>query len=386
MIVGDDGVVIIDTLMGPASAQNAFTALREFSDKPVKAIILTHSHGDHIGGAKVFAKGVNPDIYAAENFGSAEGQTKAVNKIKMLRGVRQFGRRLPKNQQTNRGVAPAGTIDHDRGKGFMEPTIRIKESAYKMTISGVDLEIYRCGGETDDALFVWLPNEKVLFSGDNFYSSFPNLYAIRGTAYRNVLSWANSATQMATFKPNHLILGHTMPISGPQATVALNDYSQAIMSVYQQTIAGMNKGKTMNTLIHEVRLPKELAEKPYLTEFYGSIPHAVRSIYTGLLGWFDGNPTALNPLQPKVKAEKMAKLAGGKEALMVQMINAINAKDFQWALELTDYLELIDGFDQQLKSKIKDYKVIALRGLAVREYNAPNRNYYLSYAQELEQE
>ena len=382
MIVGTDGVIIVDTLMGPTSAANAFEALRQYSKKPVKAIIYTHSHGDHTGGASVFAGTDSPAVYAMQNFGSATGVGQALNPIMAPRGARQFGRRLPPHEVTNRGLAPANTIDHDRGEGYLPPTVNITADGLKTTIAGVVVEFHPGPGETDDALFLWLPNEKVLFSGDNFYQAFPNLYAIRGTAYRDVLRWSDSVGKMASLIPGSLVPGHTVPILGSDnATSALTAYSDAIRSVYEQTIKGINQGKSPNLIAHEVTLPAHLRDKPYLVEFYGTVPHAVRAIYAGLLGWFDGNPTTLNALLPKVEAQKVAELAGGTDKLTSKMLAAYEDEEFQWALELADHVKWLDDGDRQLALETK---IRALRGLAAREYNAPNRNYYLSYANELE--
>ncbi|MCO8121242.1 alkyl/aryl-sulfatase [Stieleria sp. TO1_6] len=382
MIVGTDGVIIVDTLFGPTSAAKAAEAFRQYSDKPVKAIIYTHSHGDHIGGASAFVGDEKPDVYGTETFGSAEGVNKAVDPVKAKRNVRQFGRKLSPSEITNRGVAPAGTEDSDRGKGFLPPTVTVPSSGLKTTIAGVDIEFHIGPGETDDAMFIWLPKEKVLLVGDNFYSSFPNLYAIRGTAYRDVLNWSESVGKMAALKPHAVVPGHTMPIQGQEAaTTALKDYSEAIRSVYDQTVRGINAGKGPDQLAHEVKLPEHLKDKPYLIEFYGTVPHAVRAIYSGLLGWYDGNPTTLSPMEPKLKARKIAQLAGGTQKLTERMNAALAEQDYQWALELSDHLKWLSDGDSKLARKVK---IQALRGLAASEYNAPNRNYYLSYANELE--
>lgn len=382
MVVGDEGIIIIDTLMGPTSAKEALDAFREISDKPVTAILYTHSHGDHIGGASAFAGEQKPAIYGTEHFGSAEGVTKAVDAVKMARGIRQFGRKLPDEQKTNRGVAPANTYDKDRGEGYLAPTVTVPADGMKTTISGVKLEFHPAPGETDDAMFIWLPEEKVLFAGDNFYHSFPNLYAIRGTAYRDVLKWSESVGTMATLQPEAVVPGHTMPILGREAaTNALKNYSEAIRSVYVQTVQGINAGKSPELIAHEVELPEHLKDQSYLTEYYGTIHHAVRNIYVGLLGWYDGNPTTLNPLEPNIKARKLADLAGGTVALTNEMNAALETEDYQWALELSDHVKWLDEADVAQARKVK---IAALRGLAAREYNAPNRNYYLSYAEGLE--
>ena len=380
MIVGEDGVVIVDTLMGPTAAGNAFRALREYSDKPVKAIIYTHSHADHTGGASVFAEGDAPEIFATDLFGTVNTEIEDLQPVARKRGVRQFGRTLPPEDATNRGVAPARTFDRDRGRGFVPPTVRIPDS-YRANIAGVDIEMYAGPGETDDALFVWLPDQKVLFAGDNFYQSFPNLYAIRGTVYRDVRMWAESLAHVATFEPEHLVPGHTLPISGPQAVQALLDYSAAIRSVYDQTVAGINEGKPPGVIAHEVRLPDEIGDRSYLVEFYGTVAHASRAIFAGLLGWFDGNPTSLNGLHPRAEARHVAKLAGGVEKLREKMLQALADEEFQWSMQLADHLTWLD---QGHVDVARDTKIKALRALAAREYNAPNRNYYLTYARELE--
>lgn len=382
MIVGKDGLIIVDTLMGPESATNAFNDFRQYSNKPVKAIIYTHSHGDHTGGASAFIDKNDVTVIGHANMGHHHGTDKTLDTIMTQREKRQFGRQLPVHEQSNRGVAPASTIDHDRGTGHILPTTKI-DDVYKTQIAGVDIEIYPAVGETNDAMFIWLPKEQVLFSGDNFYQAFPNLYAIRGTPYRDVRTWAKSVAKMATFEPQALVGGHTTPIIGKTAaTTALKDYSEAIQSVFTQTTTAMNQGLDPVTIAQNIILPEQLQNKAYLTEFYGSMAHASRAIYSGMLGWFDGNPTNLNPLSHQQTAINIANLAGGNSQLFKQLTQSISEQDYQWALVLADHLSYLEGIDQK---QVVQLKIKALRALAIRDYNAPNRNYYFSYANELEQ-
>lgn len=381
MIVGNDGVIMIDTLMGPSSAGNALADFRQYSDKPIKAIIYTHSHGDHTGGATAYAEEPGVKVIGPANMGHHHGTDKTLDIIQKKREMRQFGRKLPAHEQSNRGVAPAVTIDHDRGTGFIKPTIEVK-GEYKTRIAGIDIEIYPAAGETNDAMFIWLPEQQVLFSGDNFYQAFPNLYAIRGTPYRDVRTWSKSVAKMAEFEPVALVGGHTTPILGQQkATLALQDYSEAIQSVFDQTVAGMNKGLDPVTIAQSIELPSRLRDKPYLTEFYGTAGHASRAIFAGMFGWFDGNPANLNPLSNVEMANNVARMAGGTAKLQAELDKAMKAENYQWALVLAEHLSYLDGVEQNNNRAIK---IKAMRGLAERDYNAPNRNYYFTYANELE--
>jgi alkyl sulfatase BDS1-like metallo-beta-lactamase superfamily hydrolase len=130
-------------------------------------------------------------------------------------------------------------------------------------------------------------------------------------------------------------------------------------------------------LVQEVQLPPELAQSPYLQEYYGSVAWTVRGIYADYVGWFDGNPTNISPLPPAARASKMLDMAGGIDAMLARACQAIEDGEFQWAAELTDYVLVADaanGVAKQLKAK-------ALTELGERQVNATARNYYLTSAQ-----
>lgn len=388
MIEGDDGIIIVDTGQTPGAAKEALAEFRKVTDKPVKAIIFTHSHGDHIGGASVFtAEGDQPDVWARANFGQESGSFHGSGlTIHRPRGARQAGSLLPADKKINNGVAPAVPDNQEVVFGKTSevlPNKTFDDDRKKLTIAGVEIELVAVSGETYDALYVWLPEKKILFSGDNFYKSWPNAYAIRGTAYRDIRSWADANDTMLKEGAAALVPGHTRPIIGADnVKQALTDYRDAIRFVFDKTIEGMNKGMTPDELVDYVKLPAKLAEKDYLREYYGNVEWAVRAIFQGHLGWFDGNPTNLFPLSPKPEAERMAKMAGGKDALLEQARQALKDGDAQWAAQLSDYLIALD-------SKAAEPKLIkadALTALAEALLTATGRNYYHTVAQELRKE
>lgn len=384
MIVGNTGIIIIDTTDSTKAAENTLKEFRKITDKPVKAIIYTHGHRDHVSGATVFAEGGTPEIYAQHNLSNELASTEGPYQILKQRTMRQFGIKWlePFTERVNIGLGPADKPEEGLGRGFMPPTKKIKGEKEVVEIEGITLEIYAAPGETDDALVIWMPEEKLLFGGDNFYQAFPNLYAIRGTKYRDFNIWADSLDFMAGMNAEYLIPGHTRPISGAESVKqALSSYSDAIRYIVDKTAEGMNKGLYPDELAEYVKLPDELSDQYALQEFYGTVAWSVKAYASGELGWFDGNPTSLFPTPPKEKAERIARIAGGVDILAEQMQKAIKKEEYQWAMELADIINTLD--DKHLDTS-RSTKIKALYSLADEQINACARNYYLVYAKQLE--
>jgi uncharacterized sulfatase len=385
MIIGDDGIVIVDTGLDTISAQGVLAEFRKITDLPVKAIILTHGHGDHTGGLPVFAAEGEPDIWACDNLGDENHAFEHAGlTINKKRGARQGGFLLPPEKRINNGVAQAyypkrGGAVFSKDES-LKPTNLLSEKRQTIEVAGITLDLVSINGETQDALYVWYPGQRVLFSGDNFYKSWPNLYPIRGSAYRDVQAWADSVDQMLQENPGKLVPGHTRPILQKDLVIEmLTNYRDAIRFVFNKTIEGMNQGMTPDELVEYVQLPPEYAAKDYLREYYGNVEWAVRSIFAGTLGWFDGNPTTLFSLPVKEEAERMAALAGGKEKLEAAAFQSLEKQDYQWAAQLSDFLIVLDPDAGEPKLM----KATALEGLAENLLTATGRNYYLTCAQEL---
>jgi alkyl sulfatase BDS1-like metallo-beta-lactamase superfamily hydrolase len=292
------------------------------------------------------------------------------------RSRRQFGAALPAQDRPNLGIGPQLRIDPG---GFLQPTITFDDEL-STSIAGVRVRLVHAPGETGDQIYVLLPDRRVLLSGDNYYHAFPNLYAIRGTPYRDVREWVASLTKMIGENAQYLVPSHTRPVSGEQEVrERLTLYRDAVSFVYQATVDGMNAGKTPNQIAHEVRLPESLAAAPDLQEFYGTVPWSVRAIYAGEIGWFSGNATDLFPLSDQERAQRMVKLAGGVDKLLANVKSALDAVDYQWAAELADHVLAIDPSHEEAGVM----KARALEALGRQQISANARNYLLSSALEL---
>lgn len=392
MIIGDDGIVLIDAGKFMDNSAEVYREFRKITDKPITGIIFTHGHGDHTQGVPAFLENNDPQIWAAESFGRENEFPTAAGFVNP-RGHRQNGMTLSPEVRINNGVAPlvypggeftegqtekakAQYIPFDRGV----ITNFVSEDKETITISGITLELVRTYGETADHLAIWYPQKRIIFPGDQFYKSFPNLYAIRGTEYRDVMKWKEALDVILSYDAEVIAQGHTRPIVGRDSVrSAVTNMRDAIAFVFEKTIEGMNRGLTPDELVEYVVLPDHLSSDPNLTQYYGRVEWAVRNIFSGYMGWFDGNATSLRPLSTKAEAERFAKLAGGIDKVEQAALAALEDGDYQWAAELSDRLIALDPDSGSYKL----IKADALNGLADNLETATGRNFYNTVAKEL---
>ena len=381
MIEGKDGNIIVDVTDSVSEAEKVYSLFKKKNSNPIKAIIYTHNHGDHTFGAEYFIKSQEdkPLVIAHESTDYYVQRIMGIiNPIISKRSTRMFGTLLPDDQFINAGIGPSLNVS-DSPIGYIEPDTVFKDEL-KIEIAGINLELYHAPGETNDQIFVWLPDHKALMPGDNIYNTFPNLYTIRGTTHRNVIGWVKSLDHMRSFNPEYLFPSHTKPLSGEDVMSSLTIYRDAIQYVHDQTIRLMNEGYYPDEIVELIELPDELSSSTFLREFYGTIRWSVKSIYSGYLGWFNGNPADLDPLSRKEKAIRISNLAGGDENLFNELKRAVKDEDMQWALQLSEHLINLEykiSETNKLKSKALFYE-------GIRSSNPNKRNYFLTVAMELD--
>lgn len=387
MIVGRDGIIIVDTTESVDSAKAILVEFRKITDKPVKAVVYTHNHTDHTMGVKAFAseddvKAGRVDIFAHETLmDTVISNASVIAPILGLRSAYSFGIALERGPEgsVNEGIGPKLILGQ---RSFIAPTKTFKDSL-DIEVAGVKLHLQHAPSETDDEIVVWLPDNRVLLTAEVIQGEcFPNLHTLRGTKYRDPVNWFKSIDKLRGFGAEHMVPSHGRPVSGkPNIEELLTSYRDAIQYVHDQTIRNMNKGLTPDELVEVVsKLPPHLANHSWLGEFYGTVKHSVREIYVGYLGWFEGDPTLLDPLPRGERAARYVEQMGGRAHVLESALGAYNKADYQWAAELLTYLIRVNKDDTQART----LKAQALRQLAYKTENTNWRDWYISSARELD--
>ena len=380
MIVGDNENIIIDTAGSEESAIDIKKDLNKISKNPINNIIYTHNHPDHIGGATIFASDSNVKVYGQENIlYNIDNISTIIRPIIYERSARQFGIPLNKENIIHQGIGGFLEIDANTTSGLIRPNVTF-DKTLSLKIDNIQIELAHVPGETDDHLYVYLPELEAVMVGDNFYRSFANLYAIRGTKYRSPMEWVYSLDKIRNLNAKYLIPSHSRPVIGRENVYkALTDYRDAIQFVHDQTVRYINKGLLPNEIVSKIELPPHLSSSPYLQEFYGSISSYVRSIFSGYIGWFNGNVTTLHPLTSEEKAKKMIDLAQKQTDLYTAAELALENREYQWSMELADSLIALDQNDQ----KAKNIKAEALEKFAQTQTASNDYYFYKTVAGEL---
>lgn len=297
-----EGLVLIDS-GSRETADQTFAALRRWDEAPVHTIIYTHGHIDHTWGVRLYdqeadAKGfARPRVIAHRNvlhrFARYDA-THGLNSIVMGRQFNQPGYSFP---------------DHHRRPD------QVYDEAMSLVIGGVNIELQHGRGETDDATFVWLPQKRIAVSGDFVIWVFPNAGNPR-KVQRYAPDWARALRQMHALSPTVLVPGHGPVVHGEQRVAKmLGSGAEVLENLVEQTLALMNTGASLNQILHKVRAPQDLLDRPWLKPKYDDPEFVVRNVWHLYAGWFDGNPAHLKPAPAAELAAEISTLVGGADRL-----------------------------------------------------------------------
>lgn len=309
------GSIVIDP--GGASSPASWL-LKETASSPVQAILLTHAHDDHREGIALWKGGRQIPVIAQREHVDFLALNDRLAPFYSARFAAQNG--LPKPPVTSPTSTP------------VETTILFADE-HTLTFDDLHVRLIHTGGETPDTSLIWIPELGAAFIADNFYTSFPNLYTLRGTRPRWALDYVKALDLALALAPELLLPGHGEPVVGRDLVgQRLKKYRDAIMYVHDAVITGMNAGKDVHTLMREIVLPPELA----LPEGFGRVSWSVRGIFEGYAGWFDGNPSSMYAEPASSTYPELAALAGGADAVVSRARTLLDGGDAVRALHLTD--------------------------------------------------
>lgn len=334
LIETKDGLVLIDTGMKPAGPA-LLKAIRSVSNKPIHTIIYTHGHVDHSYGTwALIEAGENPQIVAQQNI------KKRFDRYLKLRG--SIGKYMSQPVEQ----LPEDSADIIWPNRYFNEELTLK-------IGGVTFELKHYKGETDDQLFVWLPDEKVLAAADYYQGFLPN--AGNGKrVQRYVEEWTNALVAMSELNPNFLLPSHGDYIDDPrliQTNLLL--VADAFSVITNHTIEGLNSGLRKDQIFQSCALPVELKDNPLLKETYVSAKDISKMVIKQYTGWWDDIPSHWAPSPLEFQAEKIVELAGGIDQL-VGFSRELMYTDLALASHFTDWAYYADPYNSEVQQLVLD--------------------------------
>lgn len=338
-----------------------------FSAEAARYLILTQGHTDHVGGVAHFREQY-PEMLVIAQAGNTEHQAYD-GRLAPFRAARSgfaFRDKIKREVEYINANIPDGLVAQDAPV----PDILFKDR-YELEYGGLRLELIGVpGAETNDSLVVWLPEQRICFTGNLFgclFGHFPNLVTIRGDRYRDPLVCAAAVERVRELEPEMILYGHHEPIVGASLVAAeLTALRDAIHHVHDETVKGMNDGKDVHTLMSEIGLPRELE----VGEGYGKVSWGVRAIWESYAGWFHHESTTeLYSVPRSAVHSDLLELAGGPDALVDRAVKRTVAGELAEALHLLDIV-----LEQQ-----PDHAAAVAASIDVHErLRAESRNFWLS--------
>ena len=329
-----DGLMCFDA-SGPGSGQGVVEAIRTWSNKPITTLVYTHGHADHVGGSVAFKKDAEargekrPHVIAHENVAKRLDRYEETNLWNVAINKRQFG-----------GIRSDMSVEITEGaERFLSRSTLAPDETFtdQLTLNagGTTIELHHARGETDDHLWAWLPEKKWIFTGDFIIWNYPNAGNPQ-KVQRYALEWAQALRKMIDQGPELLVPAHGLPIEGKERIArVLDDIASSLESLVTEVVAMMNAGETLDTIIHKVKVPSEVLEKPYLRPLYDEPEFVVRNIWRLNGGWWDGVASHLKPAPNADLGAEIASLAGGPDVLMRRAMELLDS-DIRLACHLAD--------------------------------------------------
>ena len=390
IVEGDTGLIVIDPMISVECARVGLDLYRAHrGDRPVVAVIYTHSHVDHYGGVRAVISDEDVQagrvrVYAPDGFlRHAVAENVFAGTAMSRRSHYQYGVFLPRDER--------GQVDLGLGKAvstgeitLIPPTDLITSNGLR-TIDGVEIEFQLTPGtEAPSEMNFYFPRMRALCAAENACHTLHNLVTLRGAEIRDARGWArylDEAIALFGDRTDVLFASHHWPTWGTdRITRFLADQRDTYQFLHDQTLRLANHGLTpMEIASALTKLPPGLEGRWYLRGYYGSISHDVRAVYQKYLGFYDGNPAHLNPHSPVEAGKRYVAAMGGADAVLSAGRAAFDAGDYRWTAELVNHLVFADPANAAAAALQAD----ALEQLGYQSENGTWRSLYLMGAHEL---
>ncbi len=390
LIEGERGVIVVDTLTSIEGARAAMELyFKHRGKRPVIAVIFTHTHTDHWGGArgvlddKVLAEGSVPVIAPNLFMEHAVSENIIAGPAMLRRAQYQFGPFLAKG--------PQGQVDCGLGKSMsagsvalVRPTDLIIATGDKRTIDGLEFEFQMApNSEAPAEMHFFIPRYRLLNLAENCTHNFHNLLPFRGADVRDALAWSKylgEALQMWGGKADAMCGQHHWPVWGHERIdTMIRQQRDLYKFAHDQTIRLMNHGLTATEIAETIKLPASLDGAWHARGYYGHIRHNVKAIYQKYLGWYDANPVNLDPLPPVDAGRKYVEYMGGADALLARATNDFAKGEFRFVAQAVSHLVFAEPDHQAARALLAD----TFEQLGYASESSTWRNAYLFGAQEL---
>jgi alkyl sulfatase BDS1-like metallo-beta-lactamase superfamily hydrolase len=390
LVEGDEGVIVIDTLLSVETGAAALALYRKHrGDRPVKAVVITHSHADHFGGIKGFVTQEQVDsgevrIFAPEGFiEHAVSENVYAGTAMNRRAAYMYGAALARDPRGGVGAGLGQAISLGT-VSLLEPTDLVTTTGHEETVDGVRMVFQMTPNtEAPSEFLIYLPDFKALCAAEDATHNLHNLVTLRGALVRDPHGWAGYLTETVDLFGDEVevvFASHHWPVWGNQHVVAFLSVQRDIYAyLHDQTLRMMNKGLVGPEIAEEITLPPALENAWSTRGYYGSVSHNVKAIYQRYLGWYDGNPAHLWEHPPVGRAERYVDAIGGVDVVVEKARAAFDAGDYRWAAELTNHAV----FARPDHAGARDLLADTYEQLGYGSENGTWRGFYLSGAVEL---
>jgi alkyl sulfatase BDS1-like metallo-beta-lactamase superfamily hydrolase len=365
IIEGDTGVIVIDPLISTETAAAALALYRKHrGDRPVVAVIHTHSHVDHFGGVKGVVSQDDVDegrvqIIAPEGFVEhAISENVYAGTAMGRRAGYMYGAALPRGPKGGVG-AGLGQTTSTGTVTLISPTVTITDTGQELTIDGVRIVFQMAPGtEAPAEMHFYFPDRRALCMAENATHTLHNLLTLRGAVVRDPHMWAHyltEAIEMFAGESDVAFASHHWPTWGTENIIAFLTIQRDLYAyLHDQTLRLLNLGYTGPEIAEMIELPPALEQSWATHGYYGSVSHNVKAIYQRYLGWYDGNPARLWQHTPQDKATRYVESMGGADEVVARARTAFEIGDLRWAAELLDHVMFADSDHAEAKALLAD--------------------------------